>query len=74
MHILAFILMFIFASLSAAGRGDYSGLAAIGRFVVYTTVVILLLWFWATRPILMGIIFFVIIGIAIASNNKDKRR
>lgn len=31
-------------------------------------------WLLATRPILMGIIFFVIIGIAIASNNKDKRR
>lgn len=74
MHILAFILMFIFASLSAAGNGDYLGLAAIGRFVVYITVVILFLRLFATRPILMGIIFFVIIGIAIASNNKDKRR
>ena len=31
-------------------------------------------WLLATRPILMEIIFFVIIGIAIASNNKDKRR
>lgn len=33
MHILAFILMFVFFSIIAACDGDFSGLAAIGKFV-----------------------------------------
>lgn len=33
MHILALILMFVFGSIVAACDGDFSGLAAIGKFV-----------------------------------------
>lgn len=33
MHILAFILIFIVGSIIAACDGDYSGIAAIGKFV-----------------------------------------
>ena len=33
MHILAFILIFVVGSIIAACDGDYSGIAAIGKFV-----------------------------------------
>ncbi len=33
MHILAFILIFVVGSIIAAYDGDYSGIAAIGKFV-----------------------------------------
>ena len=33
MHILAFILIFVVCSIIAACDGDYSGIAAIGKFV-----------------------------------------
>ena len=33
MHILAFILIFVVGAIAAAGKGDYSGIAAIGKFI-----------------------------------------
>lgn len=33
MHILAFIILFIFGSIGAAFKGDWSGIEAIGKFL-----------------------------------------
>ncbi|MBR6229155.1 MAG: hypothetical protein IKQ97_05410 [Eubacterium sp.] len=34
MHIIAFILMFVFGSIGAASRGDYSGVVVIGKVLM----------------------------------------
>lgn len=34
MHILAVIIMFVFGSIGAASKGDFSGIAAIGKFLL----------------------------------------
>ena len=38
MHILAFILIFVVGSIIAACDGDYSGIAAIGKFVGFLVI------------------------------------
>ena len=40
MHILAFILIFVVGSIIAAYDGDYSGIAAIGKFVGFFCIAI----------------------------------
>ena len=40
MHILAFIVLFIFGSIGAAFKGDYSGIEAIGKFILW-----FIIWF-----------------------------
>ena len=44
MHILALILMFVFGSIVAACDGDFSGLAAIGKFVGGAVLIFAVLW------------------------------
>lgn len=34
MHILAFIILFIFGAIGAAGKGDYSGIVVIGKVLL----------------------------------------
>lgn len=39
MHILAFILLFILASIGAACKGDWSGFEAMGKFILYFAII-----------------------------------
>ena len=43
--IICFIVFFIFASLSAAAKGDTSGIEAIVKFIVYAACILAILWF-----------------------------
>ena len=44
MHILAFILIFVVGSIIAAYDGDYSGIAAIGKFIGFFVLLFGVLW------------------------------
>ena len=66
MHILAFILIFIVGSIIAACDGDYSGIAAIGKFVGLLFAV---LWLF-TQPVLLIIAIVVLVLIVIAFSAK----
>ena len=44
MHILVFILIFVVGSIIAAYDGDYSGIAAIGKFVGFFVLLFAVLW------------------------------
>ena len=52
MHILAFILIFVVSSIIAACDGDYSGIAAIGKFVGVFVLLFAVLWLF-TQPVLL---------------------
>lgn len=65
MHILALILLFVIGSISAACKGDYSGIAAIGKFVGYFVLFIGIMWLF-TQPVLLciGIIIAIVAIVA----------
>ena len=64
MHILAFILIFIVGSIIAACDGDYSGIAAIGKFVGFFVLLFAVLWLF-TQPVLLIIAIVVLVLIVI---------
>lgn len=68
MHILAFILMFVFFSIIAACDGDFSGLAAIGKFVGGAILFFVMFWLF-TQPALLIIVIVVIVIIAVLCNS-----
>ena len=72
MYILTFILIFVVGSIGAALDGDFSGIAAIGKFLFYATVIIGFMWILAACPGLLIFIFAVLllIGFGLSSNNK----
>lgn len=47
MHILAFIVLFIFGSIGAAFKGDYSGIEAIGKIIFYGAIIFSMLYLFA---------------------------
>ena len=65
MHILAFILMFVIGAIIAACDGDYSGIAAIGKFVGFFVLLFAVLWLF-TQPVLLIIVIVVLVLIVIA--------
>lgn len=69
MHILAFILMFVVGAIIAACNGDYSGIAAIGKFVGFFILLFAMLWLF-TQPILLIIVIVVLILIVICCSAK----
>ena len=52
MHILAFLLLFVVGAILAACNGDYSGIAAIGKFVGFFVLLFAVLWLF-TQPVLL---------------------
>ena len=60
MHILAFILIFVVGSIIAACDGDYSGIAAIGKFVGFFVLLFAVLWLF-TQPVLLIIAIIVLV-------------
>ena len=71
MHILAFILMFVFGSIAAACSGDFSGLAAIGKFVGGVILVLAMMWLF-TQPVLLVIVIVLLILIGICCSGSSK--
>ena len=69
MHILAFILFFVMCSIGAACKGDYSGLAVIGKVIGF-----LALWigmmFLFTQPVLLFVVIVIIVIVFVALNSK----
>lgn len=63
MHILTFILMFLFASIAAACKGDMSGLEAIAKIIFWIVFIFILFAALAYHPILF---FFGVVGIFVA--------
>lgn len=64
MHILAFILIFIVGAIAAACDGDFSGIAAIGKFVGGAILVIGMLWLF-TQPVLLVIVIVLLVVIIV---------
>ena len=73
MHILAFILIFVVGSIIAACDGDYSGIAAIGKFVGFFVLLFAVLWLF-TQPVLLIIAIVVLVLIVIAFSAKQHRQ
>lgn len=69
MHILALILMFVVGAILAACKGDYSGIAAIGKFVGFFVLLFCMLWLF-TQPILLVIVIVILIIVAICCSEK----
>lgn len=73
MHILAFILMFVVGSIGASLDGDFSGIAAIGKFVFGTAFFIGVMWMVAMCPGLFILICVVLFSAVygLSSENKE---
>ena len=69
MHILAFLLLFVVGAILAACNGDYSGIAAIGKFVGGCVLLFLVAWLF-TKPVLLVIAIAILILIAICCSAK----
>lgn len=69
MHILALILIFVVSSIIAACDGDYSGIAAIGKFVGFFVLLFAVLWLF-TQPVLLIIAIIVLVLIVICCSTK----
>lgn len=67
MHLLTFILMFVIGSISAACRGDWSGMEAIGKFALFV-VLFFLMGFLLMNPALLIIAIIVLILIVVCCN------
>lgn len=71
MHILALILMFVLGSIVAACGGDFSGLAAIAKFVGGVIFIFAMLWLF-TQPALLIVVIVVLVLIVIGCSGSSK--
>jgi hypothetical protein len=69
MHLLAFILLFIIGSISAACKGDWSGIAAIGEILLFIALFFVMA-FIMMHPVLLIITAVVFVIILIACRSK----
>ncbi len=69
MHILAFILMFIVGSIGAASKGDWSGIEAIGKFVLFV-VLFFIMAYLILNPALLVIAIIILVLVVIACSSK----
>ena len=68
MHLLAFILMFIIGSIGAACKGDWSGMAAIGKIIGFIALFLIIGYIMINPALLIiAVVIFVIILIACCS-------
>ena len=63
------LLIFVVGSIIAACDGDYSGIAAIGKFVGFFVLLFAVLWLF-TQPVLLIIAIVVLVLIVIAFSAK----
>ena len=71
MHILAFLLLFVVGAILAACNGDYSGIAAIGKFVGFFVLLFAVLWLF-TQPVLLIIAIVGLVLIVIYCFSKQR--
>lgn len=69
MHILAAMLMFVVLAIDAACNGDYSGIAAIGKFVFGAVLIFGTLWLF-TQPALMILVMAIVTIVVICCKAK----
>ena len=69
MHILAFILLFVFGSIGAACDGDFSGLQAIGKFLLYAGLILFVCWA-LLNPVVLVILILVIVVVLCAASQE----
>lgn len=69
MHILAFVLYFIVGSICAASKGDWSGVEAIGKFILFV-IMFFLMAAIILNPALLVIAVIVIILLLVACCSK----
>lgn len=68
MHILTFALMFIIGSIGAASHGDWSGMEAIGKFILFVVMFFLMAAIILNPPLLIiAIIVIILILVACCS-------
>ena len=61
MHILTGILLFVILAIGAACKGDYSGIAAIGKFIGGALLIFGILWLFTQPALLIGVIAVLIL-------------
>lgn len=59
MHILACLLLFVFGSLAAACKGDFSGIEALGKGIGFLVLLFVMLWLF-TQPVLLVIVIIIL--------------
>lgn len=64
MHLVAFIILFIIGSINAAFHKDYSGIEAIGKFILFVALFFIMA-FLLLNPALLVIAIIVLVLIAI---------
>ena len=64
MHLVAFIILFIIGSINAACHKDYSGIEAIGKFILFVALFFIMA-FLLLNPALLVITIIVMVLIAI---------
>lgn len=69
MHILTFALMFIIGSIGAASHGDWSGVEAIGKFILFV-VMFFLMAYLILNPALLVIAIIVLVLVVVACSSK----
>lgn len=69
MHLVTFILLFIFGSIAAACRGDWSGIEAIGKFILYAAVIIGVACL-VLNPVLLIVAIVIIVFLILVGNIK----
>ena len=64
MHLVAFIILFIIGSINAAFHKDYSGIEAIGKFILFVALFFIMAFLLLNPALLViAIIVLVLIGI-----------
>lgn len=66
MHILAFILMFVFGSIGAACNGDWSGMAVIGNVILWI-VTVAIFFFLLLHPVLLVVVGLIGLVVVLAN-------
>lgn len=71
MHILACLLLFVFGSIAAACKGDFSGLEALGKGIGFLVLLFVMLWLF-TQPVLLVIVIIILgsAGFALSRSSK----
>ena len=68
MYILACLLLFVFGSIAAACKGDFSGLEALGKGIGFLVLLFVMLWLF-TQPVLLVIVIIILVVVFFICNS-----
>ncbi len=68
MHILTCLLLFIFCSIGAACKGDFSGFEALGKGIGFLVLLFVMLWLIAHPVLLVVVIIILVLVVFICSS------